>query len=223
MVALFVILTIVAFLLLDALVLWTRRHRAAALAPATSIHPLAELLPEPELPGGVFLSPAHLWVGLLPAGLARVGLDPLIRAVLGKPDRVAAPTPGTRVQRGDPLFSARWGSRSILFRSPLAGTVQAAAADSAPLDEEGWVLTVEPAHAKTDLGLLPLAEEARRWFAQEWSRLREFITVQSLQAAPATLMPDGGSPAEGWMRHEPEATWDKFVESFLTGKDKGQA
>jgi len=35
--------------------------------------------------------------------------------------------------------------------------------------------------------------------------------------APAMALPDGGSPAPGWLRHEPDATWNSFVEEFLKG------
>jgi hypothetical protein len=215
MVALFFVLTIVVFLLADGVVLWTRRRRAALARDAAPVQPLAEMLPQPEVPGGVFLSPAHLWVGLIPAGLARMGLDPLIRLTMGAPDSIDAPAPGTPVKKGEPLFAAKWGRRSVLFHSPLDGVVHAACPASGELDPEGWVLTVEPAHAKADLGRLPMAEEARNWFAQEWARLRDFVVAQSLQAAPAISLPDGGRPMSGWMKLEPDATWDSFVDSFL--------
>jgi hypothetical protein len=217
MVALFVVVTIVAFLLADAVVLWVRRRRA--FEPAGEAVPLRELLPEPDLPGGVFLSPNHLWVGLLPAGQARIGFDPLVLAAMGNPDRVDGPRPGAQVKRGDPLFSAHWGTRSVLFASPMDGTVQSACPPAGILDEEGWVVTVEPAHAGTDLGLLPLAEGARQWFAQEWGRLRDFVAAQSLQAVPAMSLPDGGSPAPGWLKLEPDGVWDRFVESFLVQRE----
>jgi glycine cleavage system H lipoate-binding protein len=179
-------------------------------------HPLADMLPEPELPGGIFLAPSHLWVSLMAAGQARVGLDPLIRAAMGEPDRVESPVQGTHLRKGDVLFSARWGERSVAFRSPIEGTVQSAGSASGTMDSEGWVMTLQPAGAQRDLGLLPMAEEARRWFSQEWARLRDFVAAQSLQVAPAGVAADGGRPVEGWMRHEPEPAWDQFVESFLT-------
>jgi hypothetical protein len=213
MVALFVILTIIAFLLADAIVLRARRGRAAA--TAGEAHPLRELLPEPVLPGGIFLSPNHLWIGLLPDGQARIGFDPLVLAAMGAPGRVDGPLPGIHVKKGEPLFSAHWGTRSVLFSSPIEGTVQTARPSGGLLGEEGWVVTVEPTHAGADLRLLPLAEGARRWFAQEWARFRDFVSAQSLQTAPGIALPDGGSPAPGWMKLEPDGIWDHFVESFL--------
>jgi glycine cleavage system H lipoate-binding protein len=220
MVALFVLLTIVVFLLLDGIVLWARRHRGAESAAAVVRNPLEELLPEPEVPGGVFLSPSHLWVGLQSSGAARIGLDPLLRAALGPPDRVDVPPAGTRVRRGEPLFSARWGTRSILFHSPAEGMVQSPPPAAADEVEEGWVLNLQPAHANNDLKQLPLAEEARQWFSQEWARLRDFAAARSLQASPTMVLPDGGAPAPGWLALEPDDTWDRFVESFL-GRDSG--
>jgi len=213
MVALFVVLTIVAFLVADGLVVYLRRRKARAAAPAATPAHLAELLPEPDVPQGVFLAPSHLWVGLLPAGEARIGLDALVQSVLGPPDRVEGPVAGTAVRKGAPLFVARWGSRSVTFLSPLAGTVLETAEAGGT---EGWVVRVDPEHAWADLHAFPMAEEARRWFSREWSRLREFATGQAMPA-PAMALPDGGSPAPGWLRHEPDATWNSFVEEFLKG------
>lgn len=218
MVALFVILTIVAFLLADAVLLWTRRRRESSAHQPVPARSIAELIPQPDLPGGVFLSPAHLWVGLMPAGLARIGFDPLVRSVLGTPDSVEVPPPGTKLAKGDALFAAKWGSRSVLFRSPVNGVVQAGCPASGALDEEGWIVTIEPSQAKADLGILPMAEEAKNWFAQEWNRLTDFVVAQSLRTSPAMVMPDGGRPVSGWMRHEPDPTWDSFVQAFLQEK-----
>ena len=212
MVALFVILTIVAFLIADGIVQWASRRKAVAAASiATAPSLLEEILPEPAVPGGVFLTPSHLMVGLVPSGQARIALDALVRAAFGEPDAVEAPVPGTRVRKGQPLFTARWGNRTVVFHSPLDGTVTTAAGDEA----NGWLLAVDAARARQDLGSLPMAEEARRWFSQEWARLREFAAAA--MPAPAMALPDGGKPMAGWMRHEPDTVWDGFVDSFLKG------
>jgi hypothetical protein len=215
MVALFVILTIVAFLVADGIVQWVGRRRAAhaAATPATT-GLLAEILPEPSLPGGVFLTPSHLMVGVVPSGQARIALDALVRAAFGEPDAIEAPVHGTRVRKAQPLFTARWGQRTVVFHSPLDGTVVPTSGE----EPDGWILSVEPAQARRDLGSLPMAEDARRWFSQEWSRLREFVAASAGPSpAAAMALPDGGKPVVGWMRHESDRIWDGFVESFLKG------
>jgi glycine cleavage system H protein len=212
MVAIFVVLTIVAFLAADAIVLAVRRRRAESREPAAPANPLAELLPEPDFPSGVFAAPSHLWIGLLPTGEARLGLDALVRSALGAPDSIDAPVAGTRVRKGEPLFVARWGARSVTFRAPLDGTVLAAG--SAGEGINGWIVRLSPTHAWADLSALPMAEEARRWFSREWARLREFVGAHAMPS-PAMALPDGGAPEPGWMRREPDPTWDGFVEAFL--------
>jgi hypothetical protein len=213
MVALFVILTIVAFLAVDAIVQWASRRKAVASASIMpSVNLLSEILPEPELPGGVFLTPSHLMVGLVPSGQARLALDALVRSAFGEPDAVETPVSGTRVRKGQPLFTARWGSRTVVFHSPLDGTVSSPVGDEA----NGWLLAIDPVQARQDLGALPMAEEARRWFSQEWARLRDFVAAEAMPA-PAMALPDGGKPMAGWMRHEPDPVWDGFVNSFLKG------
>jgi glycine cleavage system H lipoate-binding protein len=213
MVALFVILTIVVFLVADVVVQWASRRKSVAseLAAATG-NLLAEILPEPELPGGVFLTPSHLMIGIVPSGQARIALDALIGSAFGEPDVVETPVSGTRVRKGQPLFTARWGNRTVVFHSPLDGTVVP------PVGEEakGWLLSIEPQQARRDLGALPMAEEARSWFSHEWARLRDYVAVQAMPA-PAMALPDGGKPSVGWMRHEPDSVWDGFVDSFLKG------
>lgn len=214
MVALFVVLTIVAFLVADAIILAVKRRRAEAVEPKAAPSPLAELLPEPDLPKGVFLAPSHLWVGLLPSGEARLGLDALVRSVLGEPDAIEAPVDGTRVKKGEPLFVARWGKRSVVFRAPLQGTVLASSQQSE--GSEGWLVRLSPTHAWADLSAFPMAEEAKRWFSREWARVREFAGAHAMPAA-VTALPDGGTPVPGWLQGEPDVTWDGFVEAFLKG------
>jgi hypothetical protein len=213
MVALFVILTIVAFLVVDGIVRRASRRKAVASASIlTSVNLLAEILPEPEVPGGVFLTPSHLMVGLIPSGQARIALDAMVRSAFGEPDVVETPVSGTRVRKGQPLFAARWGGRTVVFHSPLDGTVVPPVGDEA----NGWLLSIDPVQARQDLGSLPMAEDARRWFSQEWARLRDFVAAEAMPA-PAMALPDGGKPVAGWMRQEPDKVWDDFVNSFLKG------
>jgi glycine cleavage system H lipoate-binding protein len=214
MVALFVVLTIVAFLVADAIILAVKRRRAAAFEPTTAASPLAELLPEPAMPSGVFLAPSHMWVGLLPSGEARLGLDALVRSVLGEPDSIDALADGTKVRKGEPLFVGRWGKRSVVFHAPLDGTVLSTSQQSE--GAEGWLVRLNPSHAWADLSVFPMAEEAKRWFSREWARVREFVGTHAMPAA-VTALPDGGTPMPGWLQREPDATWDGFVDAFLKG------
>jgi len=191
---------------------WWLRRRGLADAVGTGHDLPADFLPQPRLPEGAHLTVSHLWITSGAPGEVRIGLDPLVEESLGPPDWIDVPATGGGVRRGGPLFSARWGHRSVLFISPLDGTVRPAGTGAG---DRLYVLTVQLAHGEGDLAPLPSAEAAERWFGREWSRLREFVALRALRDSTVLALPDGGRPARGWLAGEPDETWDRFVDSFL--------
>jgi len=76
-----------------------------------------------SIPGGVFISPGHVWSAVDADGQTRIGIDDFGAKFIGQVDEVIPPNLGMVVKRGQPLFSARRGKRRITFRSPLSGKV----------------------------------------------------------------------------------------------------
>jgi glycine cleavage system H lipoate-binding protein len=120
MAAIFVVLTILVLLGVDALV--SRRRNQLVPVNAGPIDPPT---PEPSLPAGLFLHPGHAWVEVLRSGAVRVGLDEFLRHVMGAPDRLVMRRAGDEVRQGEPLLTLVRDGRQLVLRAPVSGTFDA--------------------------------------------------------------------------------------------------
>ncbi len=228
MVALFVVATIIVFLVIDYFVQRAEK-RKAALAPAAHVPSKARFV----IPKGYFFGKGHTWVELLSGGSTRVGLDDFVQKIVGKIDEVTlVPTNGA-VVKGDRLFTVRQGDRTMSFRSPVSGKVVAfneeISKSPAMLKREpykaGWVAVIEPANLDKEIKLLSIGNEAAQWLKDEIKRFRNFITAQanafSMTGSPApagvTLM-DGGTPVDGVMERSSKDAWKNFEDDFLANE-----
>ncbi len=224
MVALFVILTIVGFILIDSVVQWAEARQGLK-----SPKPRWEFLPIPALemvsvPAGLFLDEGHTWIRLEPTGRTLVGADEFVRRALGRVDAVELPEVGAVVRRGEPLFTFEQNGRRAVFHAPVDGVVSAVneelrrypeAGRTQPY-EEGWVCALKPKNLAAHLRHLRVAEEAQQWLRQEIERFKEFLTLQSfLQTDLGHVLQDGGQWTEGILERIDEAGWEEFTRTFL--------
>jgi len=216
MVALFILATIVAFLVADLIVVRTRKkHKWGEIAPAAADVPPLE---PHRVPAGVFLSPSHLWLTLEPSGRVNVGLDELAQRLLGPLDVVRFPALGNRIARGETLFSIQLGDAELPITSPVSGVLYATQVPNGGMVSEGtdpdaWLVTVEPERMSEEIRPLRIAESAASWLADEFARLRE--TLHGLHLRPAATLPDGGEPAEGLLRILDAKDRDAVLRGFL--------
>ena len=218
MVAIFVVVLVLAALTVDSIL---RR-----LAPSA----IAAIRREIPLPGGLFLDTGHTWAALEQSGRVRVGLDDLVRAAIGKADRVEFPQPGTEVKRGDPLFALVCGGRRAVLEAPMDGVVgsvnpelaESAAALAHDPYRKGWICALSPKNLGAALSHLKVAEEAKEWLAGERQRFDDFVASQAWRSmVPGTAMADGGKPADGILEFLDEEAWAAFGHDFLaTGRSE---
>ncbi len=225
MVALFVVATIIGFLVIDYFVQRAAK-RKAALAPAAQ----AFAKPRFVIPKGYFFGKGHTWVELLPDGLTRIGLDDFVQKIVGPVSEVGVVSANTVVGKGDKLFTIKQNGKEMSFRAPISGKVVAFNEDlthspGAVRKEPykgGWILLVEPTNLAADIKQLSIGNEAALWLKDEIKRFRNFITSQAEALAAAgspapagvTLM-DGGTPVNDVMEHSPQEVWLKFETDFL--------
>ncbi|MCS6815781.1 MAG: hypothetical protein N0A16_00805 [Blastocatellia bacterium] len=226
MVAFFVILTIIGFILVDSLVQWAEARQRRALrrvTPRPEIFP-ALALETVSVPAGLFLDEGHTWVRLEPNGRTLIGMDEFVRRAIGRVDAVELPKVGSVVRRGDPLFVVLQNGRRAVFRAPITGVVSAINENLARLPEtgrmdpyeEGWVCALKPMNLAAHLRHLFVAEEARAWLRSEIERLKEFLTMRPmLQPALGHVLQDGGQWAEGLLETLDEVGWAEFTRTFL--------
>ena len=155
-----------------------RRPTVRVVAPA-----VAEVVASREycVPGGAFVSPGHAWARIDPAGQVWTGLDDFARTTLGKVEKIELPAIGTRVKRGDVLFTVRRGEERARFRAPVSGEVtrvNEALAGSPRLAVEspydrGWVCLVRPSDLGAELTGLRIGRPVVAWYQDEVLRMRE--------------------------------------------------
>lgn len=225
MAALLALATFAVFVLLD-YVLNVRRERAAVPAPAEAAPALPAAPAEPvwvagyQLPGDLHYHPGHTWVRPLGHDTVMVGVDDFARRLLGHPDRVALPKPGSWLLQGAKAFRAESGSRTASLVAPVEGEVlevnetlgrepERLAAD--PYGR-GWLCRIRCGNMAANLRNLLKGNMARHWMEEA----RERLEVQ-LMALSGSVLQDGGEPASDFADHLHPADWKHISgEFFLT-------
>lgn len=228
MVAVFVILTIAAFLVADTIIRRVEAKRQLQPEPARLAgYPIPAYTFEGlSVPDGMFVDRGHTWVELEPSGRAHVGVDDFSQRVIGRIDEVELPEVGQEVRRGEKLFAVHQGQRTAVFTSPLDGVISsvnqdlARHAEAIKTDpyEQGWICSMRPNNLARNLKRLFIAEETRDWLHQEMRRFQEFIAARPLEhTALGHVLQDGGQPTGGVLELMDEETWHLFTNEFLRG------
>ena len=228
MVAILIILTIVGFVVADALV-QRSKSRKAVVRMSTDAQPSNRMasrsvFEDLELPQGVFVGTGHTWLALDPTGQAQVGMDDFAQRIIGSIDGVELPKVGEQVCRGQRLFAVHQGKRAAEFTAPVDGVVvkvnQILQENPKPLKsspfEGGWICSLNPTSLAKDLKQLVVAEEGREWLTREIQRFLSFIVARpSEHLALGHVLQDGGEPANGLLEMMDDETWGLFVQKFL--------
>jgi glycine cleavage system H protein len=228
MVALFVILTIVAFIAADSLVQWNeakkeKEARQPVMPPTGSLIP-AFAFEEVSVPGGVFVDAGHTWVSLDAVGRARVGLDDFIHRAVGRIDEIELPEVGHEIRRGEKLLAIHQGDREAVFAAPIDGVISSVNERLAQHPEaiktdpytQGWICSVKPKNLAASLRRLFIAEETMAWLNREIRRFQEFVAARPIQnMALGQVLQDGGQLTDGVLELMDEETWHLFTSEFL--------
>ena len=210
MVALFVIATILLFVVADAVVAYMKRKEAPAAEPGLAFAPQG-------MPSGLFVHPNHVWLSVETSGNVRVGLDELARKLVGAIDSVRFADTGKAIKRGETLFWVKAGELEVPFASPVSGVVQTTqlpAGGARGNDASAWFASVKPERLGFEIRSLRVAEDAAAWLRAEFRRLGEALHGQRLQTAGA--LPDGGEPADGLLRELDAASREELIRGFLS-------
>jgi hypothetical protein len=135
-----------------------------------------------EMPLDRFYHRGHTWARLETDGTVSVGLDGIARSLVGRPEAVELPAPGTKLVVNGPAVRVRTRGAEVRVLSPLDGTVLAASGTGAE-----FTLRVVPV-APVDGRHLLWGREARLWALRELERLQR--SLGPVGAAPA--LADGG-------------------------------
>jgi len=212
MVALFVALMFIGFLLTDAIV-----QRVVRKAPAPG-------QPAWEVPQGFYLFEGHNWSHPDASLGVRVGADALVAHALGAVERVILPKLGQMVTAGQPLFRLERQGRGLVVQSSITGRVVAINTrlgrrpDSVARDPygSGWICAITPTESDNRIPGTRFGQKAADWLEREFYRFRDFLSVQvSPDLAVNVTYPDGGLPAVGSLTELPLEGWGAFETVFL--------
>jgi len=157
-----------------------------------------------SFPTDRFYHRGHTWARPEPDGTVTIGLDDLGRRLLGTPDAIELPEPGTHIQANGPAFRVRRREADVRVLSPVDGEV----VETGGLDRD-YYLRVRPIG---NMVHLLSGREVRPWIMREMERLQLAL---SLDATRATLA-DGGVPVADLAASCPNADWDAVCgEMFL--------
>ena len=164
-----------------------RRPTVRVVAPA-----VADVVAAGEycVPGGAFVYPGHTWARIDPGGQVWTGLDDFARKALQAVDRVELPAVGTRVKRGEPLFTVHRGAESVQLLAPVSGEVTQTNADLKGQPQlmvqspyaRGWACLVRPSDLAAELDGLRIGRPVVAWYQEEISRSRKELETTGLTA-----------------------------------------
>jgi glycine cleavage system H lipoate-binding protein len=224
MIAILVVLTFLAAVLIDHLInrnpIPVTTGYAEDGAPAEAPRPRRQpaFVSGFALPDNLRYHPGHTWAVSEGGDLVRVGIDDLAAKVAGPIASIDTPKRGQWIRQGQKVFALRHDGREVELASPIEGTVVAvndAALSTPSLAQkdpygDGWLLVVNAPDSSTNFRNLLGGTVARRWMDDAVARLRTLATP-----APAFAQ-DGGVAMTDLPSALPDADWKKLQsELFL--------
>ena len=150
----------------------------------------------------------HTWARPEADGTVTIGLDDLGQRLLGTPDAVDLPAPGTRVQANGTAFRIHRREADVRILSPVDGEVVETGGTN-----QDYFLRVKPITSEFDLRHLLRGSEVKPWMMRELERLQLALTMEG---ASVPSLADGGVPVEDIAAAYPNTNWDNLCgEMFL--------
>lgn len=222
MVALFVVLTFLFFILIDLVVLKVQKKKHPAFEPSNY---LAERLvfdcSTISVPNDIYISKGHTWAKKNEYGLIKIGVDDFVLKSLGNFSISKVTEPGTAIKKGDIIFEGNSNSHHFKFRSPVDGEIKFTNPGiigkkiKDPYGDDWGILMLSPEYDDNKLQLIA-GEELKSWIKKEFKRLHEFLGIHSVKPELAGVtMQDGGNIVEGALLLVADEGVNDFEKEFL--------
>jgi glycine cleavage system H lipoate-binding protein len=227
MVAIFIVLTIITFLVVDLIHQRVQKRREATAVAVRSVYRNNNAIQTISVPEGLFFHPGHSWAAIMQNGRVRVGIDDFTSKLFGGVDAVEITSNGREVKQGDPLIVLHKNGRKAELVAPVDGIVETLNDDVAENPQNvktdpynsGWICEVKPTNLGENLKNLSIAQCAKQWARDEVARLREFFSGVTFEnQLVGQTMQDGGTPVEGVIAYMNDDAWNKFQNEFLNRK-----
>ncbi len=150
----------------------------------------------------------HTWARPETDGTVTVGLDELGTRLLGMPDAVDLPEPGSRIRANGTAFRIHRREADVRILSPVDGEVVETGGAG-----RGFFLRVKPLTDSFDMRHLLRGAEVKPWIMRELERLQLALTMEG---ASVPSLADGGVPVADIAAAYPKTDWDTVCgEMFL--------
>lgn len=193
------------------------RHKIRLVTPGTGE---SKSRFELNVPAGAFISPQHAWARIELNGAVRVGLDELIRKIFRQVDAIELPRPDQNIQRGETLFTLRYGGYTLDIPSPVSGQVISVNSEHADHPEWlaikpfelSWICRIEPANLAAELPDLKIGHDAVDWYQAELDRYSQLAANGGRSLY--TDEPDKREGSTGSSATETLRILERFAEPF---------
>ncbi len=229
MTVILVLLTFVAFLLLDHFygkykgvqpVLATAAARKAARPAVEAAAPriMPSLVNGFKVPDNVRYHPGHTWALSESPNLVRVGMDDFAGKLAGKIEAISLPQRGQWIRQGQKIWSVTRDGQKVDMLSPIEGSVSDVN-DALVTDPnlarrdpfgEGWLVKVQAPDAKTNFRNLLGGLLAKSWMEEAAMRLQRRVPAMA-----GALMQDGGEAVDDLTAQLPDAEWASVTKEFF--------
>ena len=157
------------------------RHKIRLIKPGTGE---SKSKFELNVPAGIFVSKQHAWAKIETNGTVRVGPDDLIRKIFERIDHVGLPETQQKVEKGETLFSLKYGDFSLNIPSPISGTITSVNSEQADHPEWlaikpfalSWMCGIEPSNLAKELPDLRIGGDSVDWYQEEIDRYHELLS-----------------------------------------------
>lgn len=171
-----------------------------------------------QTPEDLFFHRGHTWARPKDSNLLEIGADDFAYGLIGPPDALLLPQPGSRLKQGEKGWSARIDGHLFDFLAPIDGEVVAINEDaeerpalaSADPYERGWLMHIRSANPISQLRNLMPAHLAESWMGSV-----EHALGQRMGLPEGTVLQDGGLPVSGFARQIGGDRWHELAEEFL--------
>lgn len=218
MVALLVLSTFAAFILVDVL-LNREKYRFRVEEKAVAAHrPPMPVVAGVTLPEHLAYHLGHTWASDLGNGRIRIGLDEFAASLLGQIQRIEVPQRGRWVGQGEKGWTVVTDRGEVPMLAPAEGEV-VASNDKALADPElitrdpyqaGWLLEIFSPDAQVSFRNLLSGVVARLWMEESMEALRQALSPRAV----ATAL-DGGRISPRLGSALPPERWRELTRQFF--------
>lgn len=223
MVALFVLLTFILFVVIDIFVLRAQKKAHPAFERNSVLNHTSMVFNKYSIssPDNIFVSKGHTWAEKIEDGLVKIGLDDFVMKALGKFTVENIAEANRTVKAGDVILEGAFNGKKIALRSPVSGVVTSV--NASLLGKEindpyaDWSVIVNPSSFHTESQNLVSGKQLANWMKDEFRKLKDFLTENTVNVELAGVtMQDGGNVIEGALQNIKEDAIKKFEAEFLT-------